>query len=137
MYLLLDPVNYNPLKKGSIKFLSAVSVKMVGCYDIGRAAAKLIADPDPWNGKILDVCMHELHACMYVMNTDDLNYAYKTVCLYMYVCVYVQVASWQGSGEDLAAALQKVSNTPTKFSLAMPRFLRGDSAMLTYIQYIH
>ena len=92
MYLLLDPVNYNPLKKGSIKFLTAVSVKMVGCYDIGRAAAKLIADPDPWNGKILDVCMH---ACiyMYVLNTDDLNNAYKTVCLYMYICMCVCAGS--------------------------------------------
>lgn len=84
-----DAVNYNPLKKGSIKFLTDVPVKMVACYDIGRAAAKLIANPDPWNGKILDV------------------------------------ASWEGSGADLAAALQKVSGTPTKFSLAMPRFFRG------------
>lgn len=51
----IDAANYNPLKKGSIKFLTDVPVKMVACYDIGRAAAKLIANPDPWNGKILDV----------------------------------------------------------------------------------
>jgi len=35
------------------------------------------------------------------------------------------VASWQGSGADMAAALQKVSGHPTKFSLAMPKFFRG------------
>jgi len=51
-----DPVNWNPLKKGSIKFLTDVSLKFCACYDIGRAAAKLIADPDAFNGKIVDVC---------------------------------------------------------------------------------
>ncbi len=49
-----------------------------------------------------------------------------------------QVASWEGSGVELAAALQKVSGTPTKFSLAMPRFFRGASYyfhMHTFIKY--
>ena len=57
----------------------------------------------------------------------------------MYVCMgWVQVAGWQGSGEDLAAALQKVSGTPTKFSLAMPRLFRGATIILADIDtYIH
>lgn len=83
-----DPINYNPLKKGKVAFLSEVPVKMCATYDIGRAAAKMFANPDKWNGKALDI------------------------------------ASWMGSGADVAAALQKISGTPTKFSLAMPKFFR-------------
>ena len=60
-----DPANWNPLKKGSIKFLTDVPVKLCACYDIGRAAAKLIADPDAFNGKIVDVCDMSMHYLFY------------------------------------------------------------------------
>ena len=56
-----DSVNDNPLKKGKIAFLTDTSVKMCGCYDIGRAAAKLFASQDQWNGKILDVSTLQYH----------------------------------------------------------------------------
>ena len=50
-----DPANYNPFKKGHVKFLSAAPVKLCGTYDIGRAAAKIFRDQSTWNNKTLDV----------------------------------------------------------------------------------
>jgi len=51
-----DPANWNPLTKGSVKMLWShdVSVKMVSCIDIGKAAAVLIGDQEKWGGKTLD-----------------------------------------------------------------------------------
>ena len=50
-----DPKNWNPLKKGSIKFLSTKPCKYCATYDIGRAAAIMFGNPQEWLGKSLDV----------------------------------------------------------------------------------
>jgi uncharacterized protein YbjT (DUF2867 family) len=50
-----DPKNWNPLKKGSIKFLTAKSCKYCATYDIGRAAAIMFKDRQQWLGQSLDV----------------------------------------------------------------------------------
>lgn len=50
-----DPKNWNPLEKGSIKFLTAKSCKYCATYDIGRAAAIMFDNPKEWLGKSLDV----------------------------------------------------------------------------------
>lgn len=50
-----DADNYNPLKKGSLKFLMTESAKFCATYDIGRAAAVQFKAPDKWLGKKLDV----------------------------------------------------------------------------------
>ena len=50
-----DPGNWNPLKKGQVKFLSLKHCKYVSTYDIGRAAAVQFNHPDAWLGKTLDV----------------------------------------------------------------------------------
>lgn len=51
-----DPMNYNPLKKGSVKGLwqSDLKVKHVACRDIGKAAAVMLSKPAKWKGKTLD-----------------------------------------------------------------------------------
>jgi len=50
-----DPKNWNPLKKGAIKFLSDKHMKYCATYDIGRAAAVMFKHPDKWIGRSLDV----------------------------------------------------------------------------------
>ena len=50
-----DPKNWNPLKKGAIKFLSDKHIKYCATYDIGRAAAVMFKHPDKWIGRSLDV----------------------------------------------------------------------------------
>lgn len=50
-----DPANWNPLKKGVVKFLSTQDCKFCATYDIGRAAVIQLKDPDTWLGKSLDV----------------------------------------------------------------------------------
>lgn len=50
-----DPKNWNPLKKGTIKFLSTKRIKYCATYDIGRAAAVMFKNRDAWLGKSLDV----------------------------------------------------------------------------------
>ena len=50
-----DPKNWNPLKKGSIKFLTTKSCKYCATYDIGRAAAIMFKNPQKWLGQSLDV----------------------------------------------------------------------------------
>ena len=50
-----DPANWNPLKKGVVKFLSLEPCKFCATYDIGRAAAIQFKNPDQWLGKSLDV----------------------------------------------------------------------------------
>lgn len=50
-----DPANWNPLKKGVVKFLSTQDCKFCATYDIGRAAVIQLKDPDTWLGKTLDV----------------------------------------------------------------------------------
>jgi len=55
-----DPVNHNPLKKGSLKFLMTESCKWCGTYDIGKAAAVQFKNPRKWNKKPrLDVIGYE------------------------------------------------------------------------------
>ena len=50
-----DAKNWNPLKKGAIKFLTTKSCKYCATYDIGRAAAIMFKDPEKWLGQSLDV----------------------------------------------------------------------------------
>ena len=50
-----DPANWNPLKKGIVKFLSLDDCKYCATYDIGRAAAIHLKNPQQWLGKTLDV----------------------------------------------------------------------------------
>ena len=50
-----DPKNWNPLKKGSIKFLTTMSCKYCATYDIGRAAAIMFKNPKEWLGRSMDV----------------------------------------------------------------------------------
>jgi uncharacterized protein YbjT (DUF2867 family) len=83
-----DAANWNPLKKGVVKFMSTQDCKYCSTYDIGRAAAAMFDDPATWLGKSLDVI------------------------------------SWQGDLEALAAALSRVSGVPVKAKLAMPLWAR-------------
>ena len=50
-----DAKNWNPLKKGMVKFLSTKECKYCATYDIGRAAALMFKHPKEWLGKTLDV----------------------------------------------------------------------------------
>lgn len=50
-----DPANWNPLKKGVVKFLSTQDCKFCATYDIGRAAVIQLKDPGTWLGRTLDV----------------------------------------------------------------------------------
>lgn len=50
-----DPKNWNPLKKGAVKFLSKHQMKFCATYDIGRAAAIMFNNPETWLGRSLDV----------------------------------------------------------------------------------
>ena len=50
-----DAANWNPLKKGAVKFLSMQDCKFCATYDIGRAAAIQLNNPTQWLGKSLDV----------------------------------------------------------------------------------
>lgn len=50
-----DAANWNPLKKGVVKFLSLQDCKYCATYDIGRAAVIQLKDPQTWLGKTLDV----------------------------------------------------------------------------------
>jgi uncharacterized protein YbjT (DUF2867 family) len=50
-----DPANWNPLKKGAVKFMSTLECKYCATYDIGRAAAVMFQNPETWVGKSLDV----------------------------------------------------------------------------------
>lgn len=54
-----DPKNWNPLKKGKIKFLSTHRLKYCSTYDIGRAAAVMFKKTDIWLGRSLDVISWE------------------------------------------------------------------------------
>ena len=40
-----DPVNYNPLTKGSLKFLTLNKIKFCSTYDVGRAASVMFNNP--------------------------------------------------------------------------------------------
>lgn len=50
-----DSANWNPLKKGVVKFLTEQDCKYCATYDIGRAAAIQFKNPQVWLGKSLDV----------------------------------------------------------------------------------
>ena len=50
-----DAANWNPLKKGVVKFLTTQECKYCATYDIGRAAVIQLQDPQTWLGKTLDV----------------------------------------------------------------------------------
>jgi uncharacterized protein YbjT (DUF2867 family) len=48
-----DPANWNPLSKGSVKFLSEAPINFVSTYDVGKAAAVVLKDKEKWHGKTL------------------------------------------------------------------------------------
>lgn len=50
-----DPKNWNPLKKGVVKFLTKKRMKFCATYDIGRTAAIMFNHPELWLGRSLDV----------------------------------------------------------------------------------
>ena len=50
-----DAANWNPLKKGVVKFLTTKDCKYCATYDIGRAAAIQFRNREEWLGKSLDV----------------------------------------------------------------------------------
>ncbi len=50
-----DSKNWNPLKKGTIKFLSTKRIKYCSTYDIGRAAGIMFQNKEAWLGRSLDV----------------------------------------------------------------------------------
>lgn len=54
-----DAKNWNPLKKGVVKFLTTKKCKYCATYDIGRAAAVMFNNPVTWLGKSLDVISWE------------------------------------------------------------------------------
>lgn len=100
-----DPVNYNPLTRGSVKSMwrSDLKVKMVSCRDIGKAAAQMFLDPAKSTGKTI-------------------------------TCVSCDV-----TGDEVAAALTKVSSEPCKYSMAMPfwvtkLFFPDLARMVTYFE---
>ena len=50
-----DAANWNPLKKGVVRFLTVQDCKYCATYDIGRAAAVQFQNRAEWLGKSLDV----------------------------------------------------------------------------------
>jgi uncharacterized protein YbjT (DUF2867 family) len=54
-----DAQNWNPLKKGSLKFLMDATCTWCSTYDIGRAAAAQFKNPSKWNGQTLDVVSYQ------------------------------------------------------------------------------
>lgn len=54
-----DPTNWNPLKKGVVKFMTLQTCKYCSTYDIGKAAAAMFSAPQAWLGKSLDVISWE------------------------------------------------------------------------------
>ena len=54
-----DAQNWNPLKKGSLKFLLDQPCTFCGTYDIGRAAAAQFKNPSKWFGQTLDVVSYQ------------------------------------------------------------------------------
>ena len=50
-----DAANWNPLKKGVVKFLTMKDCKYCATYDIGRVTAIHFKNPQEWLGKTLDV----------------------------------------------------------------------------------
>jgi len=54
-----DAQNWNPLKKGSVKFLLDQPCTYCGTYDIGRAAAAQFKNPSKWLGQTLDVVSYQ------------------------------------------------------------------------------
>ena len=48
-----DAANYNPLKRGALKFLTLSPVYLVDTFDVGKAAASMLADKDKWSGQTL------------------------------------------------------------------------------------
>ena len=50
-----DAANWNPLKKGAVRFLTLQDCKYCATYDIGRVAAIQFKNREEWLGKSLDV----------------------------------------------------------------------------------
>jgi uncharacterized protein YbjT (DUF2867 family) len=54
-----DAQNWNPLKKGSLKFLLSETCTWCSTYDIGRAAAAQFKNPSKYLGQTLDVVSYQ------------------------------------------------------------------------------
>jgi uncharacterized protein YbjT (DUF2867 family) len=49
-----DAANWNPLKKGQLKFLMLEPLTWISTYDIGRGAAAMFKDAKKWQGKTVE-----------------------------------------------------------------------------------
>jgi uncharacterized protein YbjT (DUF2867 family) len=54
-----DAGNYNPLKKGAVKFLTEAPVFLVSTFDLGKAAAVFLRNQDEWSGKTLEASSYK------------------------------------------------------------------------------
>jgi len=64
-----DAGNWNPLKKGGVKFLTEASTLMVSTYDVGKAASVMLTNQSEWQGRSLECAsykgtIHEVAAAL-------------------------------------------------------------------------
>lgn len=110
-----DAANWNPLKKGQLKFLTDAPVRFVSTYDVGKLAANIFADPGSWDGRVIE-------AASWTGSVHDAAKALETVskvptkgCVAMprwlrwlflndlhHMCRYFE-RGYPGSGVDVAA----------------------------------
>jgi len=78
---LNDPANFNPLKKGKLKFLAYPDkkIKFIACEDIGKGSAALLTNPGEYAGKIVEAAGAEHTA---VELTETLSEVSGTECKY-------------------------------------------------------
>lgn len=76
-----DVANYNPLKKGVLKFMTYpnIKVKFIACEDIGKGCAILLTNPIAYSGKVIEAAGAE-HSGAEL--TQALSEVSGTVCKY-------------------------------------------------------
>ena len=87
-----DPANWNPLKKGSVKFLTECKVAMCATIDIGKAAAVMFQNQEEWNGKTVDVAswkvdivdIYDIMIMIILLSTFIYLFMNTTILKYMY-----------------------------------------------------
>jgi uncharacterized protein YbjT (DUF2867 family) len=112
-----DPVNYNPLTRGSVKgFLRAdIKCKLVACKDIGKAAAQMFLDPEKYNGKTVtcvscDVDGEELAAALSSASSEPCKYSIGVPKLAMRfffpdlyrMTIYLEEKGYSCTADDIA-----------------------------------
>jgi len=101
-----DPANWNPLKKGSVKFLTECKVSMCATIDIGKAAAVMFQNQEEWNGKTVDVAswkvgivdIYDIMIMIILLSTFIYSFIYE----YHYFEIYIYRAifmSWLQLGK--------------------------------------